>query len=351
MALSEAMAGSGDGVRSLVKELDQLPMDMIKFSLGLKDLFSTKRVTEKAETKKFLKVRDDVRKNAVVYSNKILPVTEEVVRAIGFHADYFEDLDFEEWSENLQEIIEDLEESEDRCAMLHYMHMTILENLSTTSDDANEALISMEDLKTKYEEKAEQLVAEARILQQSADGTRAIGKLFSGFTFGISILICDYIAENVDVSSKAKTTDSIAMDANAMVMAEASFLTKETLIPAVQDFINAVEAIRQFLVKTKETLKKMHKAGDKGLKKIHYNTMKKKSKGLSDNCMKFLMLTDVIRHSLKSIPSEPGDKNFVDKWLEQEKAKIQKNNSVLGKQFTKMLIESGGIKVHSHNRG
>merc|ERR1719186_1354311 len=131
------------------------------FSAGLKDLFSTKRVTKEVDgTKKFFQLRNDVRKNAVVYSNKILPVTEEVVRAIGFHADYFEDLDFEEWSENLQEIIEDLEESEDRCAMLHYMHMTILENLSTTSDDANEALISMEDLKTKYEEKAEQLVAQ-----------------------------------------------------------------------------------------------------------------------------------------------------------------------------------------------
>ena len=60
-------------------KLKTLPTSMVIFSANLRSLFAELQVTGQDEsTRTFLEVRDSARKNGVVYSKAVLPLTESV---------------------------------------------------------------------------------------------------------------------------------------------------------------------------------------------------------------------------------------------------------------------------------
>ena len=65
-------------------ELRKLPLSLVQFSTALRHLYNTYQVTGMDDaTKTVLEVRDNTRRNALVYTEKILPVTEQVIRSVG----------------------------------------------------------------------------------------------------------------------------------------------------------------------------------------------------------------------------------------------------------------------------
>ena len=54
--------------------------------------------------------------------------------------------------------------------------------------------------------------------------------------------------------------------------------------------------------------------------------MKKHAETLDNNCMMFLTSSSHIRTNLKAIPSEPSDKNYVDKWLSDQLTEFKSSN-------------------------
>ena len=69
-------------------------------------------------TKTFLEVRDDTRRSAAIYKDRVLPLTESVVRHIGNFADSFLDFSFDEWVNILDDTISEIETSIGFCALL-----------------------------------------------------------------------------------------------------------------------------------------------------------------------------------------------------------------------------------------
>ena len=69
-------------------------------------------------TRKFLEVRNNTRRNAVVYKDKILPLTEDVIRHIKFFVDTFLDFDYDEWTEGLEDILDDIDKGIALCQIL-----------------------------------------------------------------------------------------------------------------------------------------------------------------------------------------------------------------------------------------
>ena len=61
--------------------------------------------------------------------------------------------------------------------------------------------------------------------------------------------------------------------------------------------------------------------------------MKKQVEELDSNCMSFLTSSSEIRTNLKAIPSEPSDKNYVDKWLAEQLAELKRENFWLADQL------------------
>ena len=51
------------------------------------------------------------------------------MRSIGFLADYFNDLDFDDWSDSLEDILKDVEKSQGVCDILKQMHNSLIVEL------------------------------------------------------------------------------------------------------------------------------------------------------------------------------------------------------------------------------
>ena len=229
-------------VRTLEDRLKTLPASMVIFSSNLRSLFAELQVTGQDEsTRTFLEVRDRARKNGVVYSKAVLPLTESVIRSIGGFADYFT----EEWSDCLDDIVADIEKAHGVCEMLKDMHNTIIVDLKKNEDKATVGVLEIEKMTLKFQEEEINLRNEAAALSATADIKRTVGFWTAPLTFGISTLILEGLAADDDMKKKEKLVTAVAKQENKTIALKAVELTSGTLIPAIQNFIGGLEIITE----------------------------------------------------------------------------------------------------------
>eukprot|EP00092_Neocalanus_flemingeri_P004017 GFUD01004324.1.p1 GENE.GFUD01004324.1~~GFUD01004324.1.p1 ORF type:complete len:328 (+),score=100.53 GFUD01004324.1:343-1326(+) len=299
---------------------------MVCFSRSLRKIFNETKVTGQDDaTKTYMEVRDNTRQNAVVYTEKLLPLSEQVVRSIGYFADYFQDLEFEDWVECLDDLIHDVEKAEGFCNLLKHMHNTMISNLKKNEDKARVGIELLEKMALQYQVDSLELQNKAMEKTSTAESARFWGLVLSPL-LGISLAVGNSIANRAEISAKESTALATAKRENSDIAQEAVALTSTYLIPAVQDFISGLEVCSMFLNVTKERLSKMNNQGSKGAKKPYYLMMKKQSAEINMNCMKFLSVTDMMRTDLEAIPSDVSDKNYVDSWLEQQLEEFKKQH-------------------------
>lgn len=316
-----------DQIIAVQKNMAQLPMSMVKFSSMIRSLYSVNKVTgDDKGTKIFIEVRDSTRRNAIVYKDKVLPLTEEVIRHIGMFADSFVDFDYDEWSEGLPDILSDITKAITFCDMIKQLHLAIIEDLKKNEDKAVIGIEKLGEMSKQYAEKAAELNKKARELRDTADTKETWGLWTGFFTLGITTAILCSSADGDLNQAKQKGAEAIARNENAQIAQRAMAIAKNTLIPAVKEFVVGMEACCGFLVFTKETLVKMHSHGEKNPRKIYYNAMKKRAQILSNNSMTFLQMTDMMRTDINAIPNDANDKNYVDMWFNQETEKFKENN-------------------------
>lgn len=332
-------------VETLQDKLNTLPASMVIFSRNLRSLYTEYQVTTKDEsTKTFLEVRDSARKNGVVYANKILPMTETVIRSIADFSDYFSDLDFDDWTDCLDDIIADVEKAQGVCDILKMMHNTIIVDLKKNEDKAAVGITLLKKMADQYEEEERKILINAKEEMEEASLWRSLWwtgfftfglwplafgpwpLAFGFFTFGITTLILDDKAQGQEQQSRRLTATAVAKKENADIAKQAVEMTSGKLIPAIAGFINGLEVCAEFLTYTREKLAAMHAKGDKGAKKPYYIMMKKKASVLNDTCLKFLAVTDMMRNNLEAIPKEPNDGNYVDEWFGQQMVQFEKEN-------------------------
>ena len=138
----------------------------------------------------FSQVRNDVRKNAAIYKDKVLPLTEEVVRHIAFFADS--------------------------------LHLSISEDLKRNEDKAEIGIQMMDKMALEYREKSEELTREAQKYRESAELKQLWGNLTALFTLGISTIVLHSFAEHDKQESNEKTALAVAERENAEVSLRAA---------------------------------------------------------------------------------------------------------------------------------
>lgn len=335
-------------IMELQNNLAKLPLSMAKFSSMIRSLYSVNKVTGQDQgTKTFIEVRDNTRRNAAVYKDKVLPLTEEVIRHIGFFADSFTDFEYEDWSEGLDDIISDVDKAIGFCEILRQMHLSIIEDLKVNEDKAQIGIVMMERMAKQYQEMCANLNEEAKVLGDTATTKKIWGAVTGAFTLGISTAILAASASNDVEKANQKFAEALARKENADIAQRAVGITVNCLIPAVQDFIVGMEACSSFLVNNKENLEKMRNYGVKGAKEMYYKGMKKRAQGLSNNSMRFLQMTDMMRTDIAAIPAETGDKNYVDVWFDQQKVKFANENKGLWSKIANAVIGKKGLTLQS----
>ena len=129
-AASKCGAEDEKEVDEVGTQLKLLPKTLLQFTQTLRSFYAENLVTEKTEASEtFIEIRDSVARNAIVYANKVLPLTQEVIRNIAFFSDTFNSLELEDWKDCLDDIIAELDKAQGFCDVLRTMHNTIIQDL------------------------------------------------------------------------------------------------------------------------------------------------------------------------------------------------------------------------------
>ena len=152
------------------------------FSSILRELFYEHRVSGIDDsTKKYLQVLDRTRTQAVVYEQKVLRMSEEVVRSIGFFMDYSLN---DEWKD-IPDLVKDLEGASASWQLLIEMHLSIVVELNLKKNEV-EARVGLQSLIERYIGDSARLKEIAAENSQEAREIREGARQLADLTFGIS---------------------------------------------------------------------------------------------------------------------------------------------------------------------
>ena len=302
-----------------------------------------------SETKTFLEVRDSVRQQAVVYTTKVLPLTEKLVLHMSEFVDYFIDLKYEMWIGFLDIVMNELDDLLIFCNFVINLHADIIKKLRENEDKANAGANRLFELELSYRDESKKLQDEALQCQRDANGHRNYSTLLAVLTLGLSKLYGLQQAAGCERDAKLKTSKAVAKRENAEIAERAVVLTRGTLIPAIKDFLTSLQICFRYFKIVKTNLEKAKNAGEKGAKQpkeIFFETMKAKASKISSMCEDYIAIIPLATGCLDSIPKNPEDKNYAEKWLEEQISEIEKQylqeTSFKLKILQYLLLSSGG---------
>jgi hypothetical protein len=207
MTTSTTIMAAGGGEVASVEELRnclrQMPLQMREFSRGLRSLYAENAVSGTESMASFRTVRDAVRRDATVYVSKVLPFASTVVLNLSSYFDTYLALDYEDWQECVDDIIQDLEKYENACQLLIQMHESLMTSLKRRQDEAIVSIASMERLSSQLEEKVSELKDQASDKQREANTWRIVGTALAPLTAGVSAALTAIPANALEAEARS----------------------------------------------------------------------------------------------------------------------------------------------------
>ncbi|XP_078356335.1 uncharacterized protein LOC144641167 [Oculina patagonica] len=315
-------------VVELREELESMSVNMRLFSLSMRSLYVENAVgTNAAAAHKFRQLRDDTRNDAMVYLKGVLPLSTKFVSAISEYFEYYEALTFEEWSEMIRDIHEEVVNYKKLCVTLLKMHDEMLVTLKERGDQAKIIVTELKDLQEEFEKKKMELEATAESRYRWA------------FVLFWIPVIGQIAAPLLATNAKSCLADSVAKGKQAQIQEAAAFTVNQSLIPAIEAFIDGIKKAAGFFSIMEEELCKFEGKAEKSIeepKRFHYIVMNKEARDMKHSCQSFYAVLPDVRTDFLAIPTEGTDGNYVDRWLEKQKQIIQDNCGV-GKLATNLL--------------
>lgn len=307
-------------VLDLKARMQDMPNDMRLFSLAIRSLYAQSAVGSNSRTaRKFRKLRDDTRNDAIVYLKGVLPLSTNFVASISEYFEYYDGLEFEEWSEMLSDILQATVGYRQMAEALVKMHEDILTPLKKRQDDADIVLSEFKDLQMVYEKKKREFEDRAATKRGWAIGL--------AFIPGVNLIACPLLKASAD----SDAVEAVAKGAESKIQEAASLVVSKTLIPALKSFIDGLHKAAGFFSIVENELKTFEGKAHKGLespKTLHYTMMKKEAKEMKLICQAFFAVLPAVRTDFEAIPTEGTDQNYVDRWLEEQKRVIKEKVSL-----------------------
>lgn len=325
-----------EGVMELREQLKSMPVDMRLFSLSMRSLYAENNVGSSSKlATKFNKLRDDTRNDAMMYLKGVLPVSTKFVASISEYFEYYDALNYDEWSEMLSDIIQETVSYKELCETLVKMHEDLLVTLKKRRDQAEVLAREFKDLKEEFERKKKELEAKAKSKRWWALGL--------SFVPGVNAIASPLLAG----SANKDLAEAVAKGAQAKVQEAAAITVSETLVPALEAFIDGIRKAAGFFSIMEQELRKFESKAEKGQKDpkpLYYKVMKKEAKDMKSICQVFYAVLPDVRSDFLAIPTEGTDQNYIDKWLEKQKKMIEERCSVkaLARKLLAAISGPGG---------
>lgn len=325
-----------EGVMELREQLKSMPVDMRLFSLSMRSLYAENNVGSSSElATKFIKLRDDTRNDAMMYLKGVLPVSAKFVASISEYFEYYDALNYDEWSEMLSDIIQETLTYKELCETLVKMHEDLLVTLKKRKDQAEVIAREFKDLKEEFERKKKELEAKAKTKRWWAVGLAAVP--------AVSVIASPILAN----SANKDLAKAVAKGTQAKVQEAAAITVSETLIPALEALIDGIRTAAGFFSVMDQELRKFESKAEKGQKDpkpLYYKVMNKEAKDMKSICQVFYAVLPDVRSDFLAIPTEGTDQNYIDKWLEKQKKMIEERCSVkaLARKLLAAISGPGG---------
>ena len=321
--MSQIQQESDNPAVILKTHLHEMPTNMHLFSLSMRSLYAEKAVgTSASAAQMFRQLRDDTRQHAMVYLKCILPITTKFVMVLKDYFATYEALSYEEWCEMLPDILEETTSHKELAQTVLTMHEELIVPLKKREDEAKIIMTEFKSLQEKYEKEKQHLEGEAKLKFGWAAALK-----FVPVVNLIAVPLLHLIGKIYKVKAVPKEAESEVQGAAALVVAE-------TLMPALSNFIDGLTRAAGFFQIMEMEMKSFVENTSKSIdspKRLHYKRVKNEAKDLKCLCQALYAVLPDVRTDFEAIPTEGKDQNFVDKWLEEKRAGIEKKRSKIKK--------------------
>ncbi|XP_046843476.1 uncharacterized protein LOC124437556 [Xenia sp. Carnegie-2017] len=374
----------GHEIKTLSFHLGEIKI-LKNFAESLQSLYYHKKLNRSLTDNKsndvleYEKILDETRNNAVKYVKSHLPKVENLLTSIQTLFEYYNSFSDEEW---LKDINEDIKESKKIAEEVQEIHELIkLEERPNTTKAVVKKLKKNEDLKTqinKWEKNAKVVMTNVVQHVDHSSKPNECSEFFSNHEEDIqqkpsgsekkqqkeNTTHCHKKEDvQLEVSSKSgfrkkqnenathfykegdiQQEDSHHFESKAKeYLAKATAFQKEIdlrqknvsvvntkLIDSLQHYINSVCGITEFIFFLEKDISCL--LGSKNdlekYRKHHFQVMKEKSKEIVHKIQEFFGFIPDIRSTIKAVPNNANDKNFVDEWLQSKLKEIEKETGV-----------------------
>ncbi|XP_033126812.1 uncharacterized protein LOC117124625 [Anneissia japonica] len=320
------MSSVENHLNKLAFTMKDVPVNMRLFSLCMRSLYAEKALGESSDTaKKINKIRDDTRKDALVYVKYVLPASTELVRNLKEFFEYYENLSLEDWREYLPRILEEVRGYKQCCVEIINLHEKIMIPLKKREDEAK---VLIEELKNL----TEVLKRKKAELEKSAS-TKKSWATWLAFVPGVDAIAVPLLKMRAD----SDLAESVAKEAQCSINESSIVVVSKTMIPALAAFIEGLEGIAGFFQVVEQEITTFQNKGEKALEKpieMHYKMMESKAKEIKQRCTEFFAMIPGVRTDFLCIPETGRDKNYVEIWLKKQQEEIEKRYA---KSFTGQL--------------
>jgi len=353
-------------MKELHAEMVKMPDQMKQFTIGMRAMYAGKAVSEQdndPDLKQFREIRDDTRKDAIVYRDLILPKSKDFMVNLSEYCYYYQALEYEEWAESLDDIVQEVREHKDMCVLLLNLLKNLIVPLKKREDKAETLSPTFENLKKKYLEKSEEMKGKGHtntaVSTLAAWGLAVGGVALTVATAGVGALVVGAVATLGSVGnafyvkySKEQIAKSVAFAEQAKVLDLAILCLSKTLIPALKNFVEGLNTAAGVFSLLETELVQLQRRGEKAVedpKKLHYRMMKKHTETIQKDCKAFLVVLPNIETDLAALPTDNMDKNYVDEWLEKQMKEIKKSmfndfKAICAKVTGSMVRSPGAVR-------
>jgi len=303
------------------QHLAHVPENMRIFSTSMRSLFAEFAVgTSSSTAQRFRELRDDTRRNAVVYVKCVLPVVKQCVSDIKSYFEYYQDLTMDDWWESIDYIAEETKAHKEACDALIAIHDDVIDKLKFREDDAKIIIHEMPHSRAENERISEQPEALSFLDYCIAVICYPVNRCLAFFSYCLNVMFGTY--EPVDL------VKDVGRRKEAEIQIVAAEIVQNKVIPALGKSMDGLKGISCFFKVINRELVTLQTKGSNGrdteeLKRVHYSTMRGKAGQMIKGCNGFFAVLPSIRSDLEAIPTEGTDKNYVDRWMESQQQIIR----------------------------
>ena len=275
--------------------MEKMPDRMKHFTQALQSLFQKQDYIQSSA--QFLQLRNRLRSDAVIFTTKVLPLSDLFVTHMKDIFDNYAVLTYNNWKEQLGDFIGEVEFYEKLCTLMIQLYGDLMTSLKQRQNEAKVNVLGIQKLNKELSEKLEQLKQEieakehySELHRRKAEKVTFWGNVLAIPTLGISKLATvNKVERNQEKARKAKddVKEGLKKKVNALreleITKQAGWITKEELIPHIEDFLEGLVSCATFFANTRAELELVEGYTDVKLRR-HYILMKSKAKQIIADC-------------------------------------------------------------------